>query len=94
VTTIASARDADVLAVQRALENKVVRQKLADYGVSAAEVEARLASMADEDVHTLATATRGLPSGADGVGTLIGILIIVLLVIVILKLLNKEIVVR
>ena len=94
VTAVASARDADVIAVQRALENKVVRQKLADYGVAPADVEARLASMSDEDLHTLASATRGLPSGADGVGTLIGILIIVLLVIVILKLLNKEIVVK
>ena len=94
VTTIASARDADVVAVQRALENKLVRQKLADYGVTPSQVEARLASMSDEDLHTLASTSRGLPSGADAVGAIIGILIVVLLVIVILKLLNKEVVVR
>jgi len=33
VTEIASARDADLLVVQRTLENKVVAQKLRDYGV-------------------------------------------------------------
>ena len=94
-TTIASTRDADVVAVQRALEHKVVAQKLRDYGVSPDEVKTRLASLSDEDLHSLATASRGLPTGADsGVGLLIGLLVIVLLVIVILKLMNKDIVVR
>ena len=93
-TTIASTRDADLVLAQRALENRLVRQKLADYGVQPNEVEMRLASMSDEDLHTLATASRGLPSGADGIGAIIGILVIVILVIVVLRLLNKEVVVR
>jgi hypothetical protein len=50
--------------------------------------------MSDEELHTLASASRGLPSGGDGVGVLISLLIVVLLIILILKLLNKEIVVR
>jgi hypothetical protein len=93
-TSITSARDADVIAVQRALEHKVVAQKLRDYGLTPDEVRARLATMSDQDLHQLASATKGLPSGGDGVGALIGILIVVLLVIIILKLMNKEIVVR
>jgi hypothetical protein len=93
-TTIASERSADLLVVQRALENRLVAQKLRDYGVAPADVQLRLASMSDQDVHTLASATKGLPSGGDGTGTLIGLLIIVLLVILILKLLNREIIVR
>jgi hypothetical protein len=93
-TSIASARDADVIAVRRALEHKLVAQKLRDYGVTPAEVELRIASMSDQDLHTLASASRGLPSGSDGLGTLVTILLIVLLVILILKLLNREIIVR
>ena len=93
-TAITSTRDADVIAVQRALENKLVAQKLRDYGVAPADVQLRLATMSDDDLHTLATASKGLPSGGDGLGALIAILIIILLVIVILKLLNKEIIVR
>jgi hypothetical protein len=93
-TSIASARDADMIAVQRALENKLVAQKLRDYGVAPADVQLRLATMSDEDLHTLASASKGLPSGGDALGALIAILIIVLLVIVILKLMNKEIVVK
>ena len=94
VTTIASTRDADLVIVRHALEHKLVAQKLRDYGVDPANVEARLATMSDADVHTLASASKGLPSGGDDLGVLVSLLIIVLLVILILKLMNKEIVVK
>jgi hypothetical protein len=94
VTAITSSRDADLLAVQRAMEHKLVAQKLRDYGVTPEDAQIRLASLSDEDLHTLASATAGLPSGSDDLGTLVTILLIVLLVILILKLLNRQIVVR
>lgn len=94
-TDIASVRDADMLVAQRALESKIVAQKLRDYGVTAEDAQLRLASMSDQDLHTLATASKGLPSGADGTtGALIGILVVVILVIVVLRLMNREVVVR
>lgn len=94
-TGIASARDADLLVAQRALENKIVAQKLRDYGVAAEDAQLRLASMSDRDLHTLASASKGLPSGGDGAtGAIIGVLVVVILVIVILKLTNREVVVR
>ncbi len=93
-TTIASARDADLLVAQRALENKVVAQKLRDYGVSPADAQLRLASMSDQDLHTLASASKGLPSGGDATGAIIGVLIVVILVIVVLKLMNRQVVVK
>lgn len=95
VTVVNGTRDADMLVVERALEHRMVAQKLRDYGVEPEQVKARLAGMSDQDLHTLATASKGLPSGGDdAVGLLIGLLIVVLLVIVILKLLNKEVIVR
>ena len=48
----------------------------------------------DQDLHTLASASRGLPSGGDDLGLIISLLIIVLLVIVIMKVMNKQIVVK
>ena len=93
-TSIASTRDADLVIVRRALEHRMVARKLQDYGVRPGEVELRMAQMSDQDVHTLANASKGLPSGGDGLGTLVTVLVIVLLVILILKLLNREIVVR
>lgn len=93
-TTVASARDADLLVAQRALENKVVAQKLRDYGVSPAEAQLKLASMSDQDLHRLASASKGLPSGGDATGAIIGVLVVIILVIVVLKLMNREVVVR
>jgi hypothetical protein len=93
-TTIASARDADMLLAQRALENKIVAQKLHDYGVSAADTQLKLASMSDRDLHTLASASKGLPSGGDATGAIIGVLVVVILVIIILKLMHKDVVVK
>ena len=93
-TTMASERDADLLAAQRALENKVVAQKLRDYAVSPAEAQLKLASMSDQDLHRLATASKGLPSGGDATGAIIGILVVIILIIVVLKLMNKEVVVK
>lgn len=93
-TRVASARAADLMAAQRALENKVVAQKLRDYGVSPAEAQLKLASMSDRDLHSLASASKGLPSGGDATGAIIGVLVVVILVIVILRLMNKQVVVR
>lgn len=93
-TTITSARTADMLITQRALESKLVVQKLRDYGVGPADAQARLASMSDRDLHTLASATKGLPSGGDATGAVIGILLIVILVIVILQLTHHSVIVR
>jgi len=93
-TTITSVRDADMLVAQRALENKIVAQKLRDYGVAAEDVQLKLASMSDRDLHTLASASKGLPSGGDATGAIIGVLVVVLLVIIILKLMNREVVVK
>lgn len=94
-TTIASTRDADMLVAQRTLEHKIVAQKLRDYGVAAEDAQLRLASMSDQDLHTLASASKGLPSGGDGgTGAIIGILVVIILVIVVLRLMNREVVVR
>jgi hypothetical protein len=94
-TTVSSARDADMLVAQRALENKIVVQKLRDYGVAAADAQLRLASMSDRDLHTLASASRGLPSGGDGTtGAIIGVLVVIILVIVILRLMHRDVVLR
>ena len=93
-TSIASTRDADMLMAQRLLENKVVAQKLIDYGVVPADARARLAGMSDRDLHTLASASKGLPAGGDATGAVIGVLVVVILVIVILRLMHRDVILR
>jgi len=93
-TTIVSVRDADMLMAQRMLENKIVGQKLRDYGLTPEAAQLRLASLSDQDLHTLASTARGLPSGADATGAVIGVLIVVILAIVVLRLLHHDAIVR
>lgn len=90
-----SGRAEDMAKVQSFLENKVVVQKLIDYGVSPAEAMAKVKAMSAQDLHRLASLTDRAAAGADdGLGLLIGLAILVILIIVIVKLMNKEIVVR
>jgi len=85
----------DMAKVQSFLENKVVVQKLVDYGVSPAEAMAKVKAMSAQDLHRLASLTDRAAAGtSDALGFLIGLAILIILVIVILKLMNKEIVVR
>ncbi len=91
----ADLRGQDVDKVQAFLEQKVVMQKLLDYGVSQEEAMSKIRAMSDQDLHRLASLTDRVASGADdGVGLLIGIAILIILIIVILKLMNKEVIVR
>ncbi len=91
----AAARDADLAKVREVLERKVVLQKLADYGVSPEEAMAKVRQMSDAEVHRLATLSERLAAGSDdALGFLIGVAILIILIIVILKLMNKEVIVR
>jgi hypothetical protein len=91
----AGSRVADMAKVQAFLENKVVVQKLVDYGVSPAEAMAKVKAMSAQDLHRFASLTDRAAAGADdGVGLLIGLAILIILVIVIFKLMNKEVVIR
>ena len=69
--------------VRRALENKIVAQKLGSHGLSAEEVSDKLASMSDEQVHQIASLSDRIPAGGDATGVIIAILIIVALVLLI-----------
>jgi len=91
----AADRSEDLAKVQSFLENKIVVQKLVDYGVSPEEARAKVQAMSAQDLHRLASLTdRAAAGSSDALGWIIAILIIVILVIVILKLMNKEVVIR
>jgi hypothetical protein len=89
-----AARTADAETIRNALEQKLVRQRLADIGFSADEITARLSELSDEQVHYFASKLDELKAGGDGLGLVIGILVIVALVIVILQLTGHKVVVK
>ncbi len=89
---IVSERSADIASIQAALENKVVTQRLADYGLTPEEVDAKLGSLSDEQLHQLA----GLSGDVGGgiVGAVIAVLLVILLVVVILHVSDRRIVIQ
>jgi hypothetical protein len=93
-TSNMTVRDLEILKIQRALENKVVQEKLKAYGLSEEEIKGKLSSLSDSEIHTLASASEKVLAGGDGIGFVIGVLVVIILIIVILKLLNKEIIIR
>jgi len=89
-----SQRSHDLETVRSMLEREVVVQRLADYGYSKEAARAKISSATDEQLHQLASLSDNLAAGADGLGVVVTLLVIVLLVVLILKLTDKEVIVR
>ena len=94
VTTVASTRSADLIKIQTALESKVIRQKLMDYGLSPEEALMRVNTMSDEQIHQLASHTDSIQAGGDAVGFVVGVLIVALLVVLLIYLVQGRIQVK
>lgn len=86
-------REQDMATVQKALEHKLVKERLGDLGYSEEEIASRLEQLSDQELHSFASQLDSLNPGGDGLGFVIGVLIIVLLVVLILKLWDKQIVI-
>lgn len=84
----------DMTKIRSFLENRIVVQRLVDYGVTPEQALAKAQGMSVQDLHRLASLIDRAAAGTDGGGGLIGLLGATLLIIVILKLLNKEVVIR
>jgi len=85
-----SKREFEELKVRKALENKIVSQKLMQHGLSSKEAQEKIELMTDEEVHQLASLSDRLPAGGDGgVGFVVGILVIAALVLLIIYLAKR-----
>ena len=80
----AGTRVADIEHIQAQLESKLVAQRLSDIGLTPAEVQDRLASLNDDQLHQVAQNLDGLQPG----GELILILAIIGAVVVILAIIG------
>ena len=89
---IVSERSADIASVRAALENKIVAQRLADYGLTPQEVDAKLDSLTDEQLHQLASLSGDVGGGILGV--IVAVLVVVLLVVLILHISDRRIVIQ
>ena len=69
------------------LSKKKVIQAMIQQGINPEEVRSRLANLSDQEVMKISEQIDNLPAGGDGVGFIIGVLLVVLLVLLIMKLL-------
>ena len=87
-----SSRQENMNKVQRALESKIVQDKLAELGLTKDEATAKLDKLSDADLHQFAMNADSLDSGGDGgIGLLIGLLIIAILIVLLLQLTDHKI---
>jgi hypothetical protein len=87
-------RAADLGRIQAALESRIVRQKLIDYGLSAEDALARVSMLTDKQIHELAAHTDSIQAGGDPADVFFGLVIIALLVVALVFLLQHRIEVR
>jgi hypothetical protein len=90
----ASARQADLGAIQKTLESTVVKQRLLDFGLSPDEAVSRINRLSDEQTHTLAANLDALQAGADGVDALVFLLVVAIIVVIVLEATGHHIILR
>jgi hypothetical protein len=75
-------REQDLQSVQRTLESKVLRQRLAEFGLSPQDINQRVTQLSDSQLHQLVMRVRTLNPGADDGGdVVITVLVIGILVL-------------
>lgn len=90
----ATDRVEDLQKIQQVLEMKAVSERLMQLGLTSQEVQQRLSSLSDQQIHQIALQLDDLKIGqADALGVIIALLVIVILVIVILKLTGHKVIV-
>ncbi len=97
VSTAGDAVDlaADAARVRTFLESRIVKQRLADFGLTAEEISSRIDQMSSDQLHRIATHIDQLDAGGDSaLGLIISLLVIAILVIVVMKLMGREVILK
>lgn len=93
-----SQRENDINSLKRFLDNKIVEEKLIEWGYSKEEIASKLNTLSDDELHYFASRADSLQAGGDAVGAVLGfilaLLLIALLVILILQLTGHEVVIK
>lgn len=83
-------REINELKVRRALENKIVAEKLMSHGLTKEEVSNKIGEMSDEQVHQIASLSDRIPAGGDsGLAIVVTVLVIIALVLLIVYLFKR-----
>ena len=87
-------RGQDSSAIRQVIENKMVSERLAQLGFTQEEVNSRLSQLSDQQLHKLAVNLDEIKTGGDGLGLIIGLLVIAILVVILIQLTGHKIIVK
>ncbi|MBP1708616.1 MAG: hypothetical protein H6Q40_405 [Deltaproteobacteria bacterium] len=82
-------RSGDLQKIQKVLELKMVSEKLMELGFTQEEIQGKLDQLSDEQIHQVALNLDELKVGGDGLGIVIGLLVIAILVVLLVYLLKR-----
>jgi hypothetical protein len=77
--------------IEKALEQKAVKERLKDLGYTDDEIKARLDQLSDTELHSLATQLDALVPAGDGFEAAVIILLVVVLIVLVLLVMGKHI---
>ena len=87
-------RAADLGKIQNVLEMKMVRERLEKLGFAQDEIQTKLGSLSDQQMHNLALQIDEIKAGGDsGLGIVIALLVIAILFVLLLWLMDHKVVV-
>ena len=93
-TQAAPTRQTDIIAIQKALESSIVKQRLMDYGLSSEEAIARIYRLSDKEVQRFAGNLDSLEAGADAIDALIFLVLLAIIVVVVLEATGHKVIVK
>src|SRR5512139_291632 len=83
-------RASDLQKIQKVLEMKMITERLQQLGLTPDEIQARLTQLSDDQIHQFALQLDDLKVGGDGLGIVIGLLVIAMLVVILIYLLGHR----
>ena len=86
-------RAADLEKIQKVIEVKMVSERLEKFGLTQDEIQARLVSLSDQQIHKLALQVDDIKVGGEVLGVIIALLVIAVLVVVLLQLTGQRVIV-
>ena len=90
----ASVRDAQIAKIMTVLSAPQAQMHLRLSGINPNDLQGSLSKLGDAQLSQIADRADSVKAGGDGLGIIIAILVVVLLVVLIMKLADKQVIVR
>lgn len=87
-------RAVDMETIQKAIETKMVKERLQKLGFTQEEINSRLSQLSDQQIHKVALQLDDLKVGSDGLGIIVALLVIAILVVVLIMLTGHRVIVK